>query len=104
MLVTRDVSQAPEPVVVADITGRIWVLIDQAVPIDLDSRARGRAAGGDPSRGRDVRGRCRREALRVRAAAWPGVLVFHVRARGMTGGNENGPAQWRGRARHSQLA
>jgi hypothetical protein len=35
MLVTRDVSQAPEPVVVADVTGRIWVLIDQAVPLTL---------------------------------------------------------------------
>jgi hypothetical protein len=35
MVMTRDVSPNPEPVVVADITGRIWVLIDQAVPLTL---------------------------------------------------------------------
>jgi hypothetical protein len=35
MVMTRDVSQTPGPVVVADITGRIWVLIDQAEPLTL---------------------------------------------------------------------
>jgi hypothetical protein len=35
MVMTRDVSPDPEPGVVADITGRIWVLIDPAVPMTL---------------------------------------------------------------------